>query len=138
MSSEQHKICSDRLFDALDFDKNGKLSKTEIFNFLILASSGDKESKIKSAFQLYDVDKSGKLDRAELTDYFTGVIKLSLAGNNVSSKQVKDLAAATAKKCFDVMDLNKDGQICLQEFTQFVLNGGDASASNISMLDTLR
>ena len=103
MSSEQHKICSDRLFDALDFDKNGKLSKTEIFNFLILASSGDKESKIKSAFQLYDVDKSGKLDRAELTDYFTGVIKLSLAGNNVSSKQVKDLAAATAKKCFDVM-----------------------------------
>lgn len=49
----------------------------------------------------------------ELTDYFLGVIKLSLIGKKRTAKQAKNLAAATAKKCFDQIDLNKDGSIGL-------------------------
>lgn len=126
------------LFRGLDYDGNGKLSRTEIANFLILSSQGDKESKIKAAFNLYDNNGNQKLDMGELTDYFLGVIKLSLIGKKRTAKQAKNLAAATAKKCFDQIDLNKDGSIGLQEFTEYILNGGDASASQVAMKEQQR
>jgi Ca2+-binding EF-hand superfamily protein len=68
------------LFNGLDFDANGKLSRTEIANFLILVSKGNKQDKIEAAFDLYDRNGNNKLDMGELTDYFLGVIKLSMMG----------------------------------------------------------
>ena len=61
-----------------------------------------------------------------------------MIGRGTSAKQAKDLAAATAKKCFDKIDLNGDGSIGLKEFSEYILNGGDASASQVAMKEQVR
>lgn len=138
INDDEFKSYCDALFNGLDFDANGKLSRTEIGNFLILLSKGNKEDKIKAAFDLYDKNGDQKLDKMELTDYFLGVIKLSMIGKLSNSRQAQNIAASTAKKCFDQIDLNGDGSVGLNEFTEYILNGGDASASQNAMQEHQR
>lgn len=97
-------------------------------NTLILLSGGQKLHKIEAAFNFYDKDKNGSLSLVELTDYFEGVLKLQnrkVSGKTVSEEEIKKLAAATAKKAFQDIDLNGDGSVSLSEFKVWIQSSGD-------------
>lgn len=64
----------------------------------------------------------------ELTDYLVGVLKLQWRGNptltTLRESDISRIAAATVKKAFSDIDVNKDNKISLEEFTNWTMSGG--------------
>lgn len=143
--SEFSQYCK-LIFENLDFNEDGTCDKTELSNFLILVSGGNKTDKIKAAFDFYDQNGDHNLSISELCDYFKGVLKLKmnqsyqLEDGIDKSQKVDLLAASMAKKVFTdfgKVPITNSKAINLQEFVMWVENKGKID-QNSNVVTTLK
>ena len=91
---------------------------------IILLARGKPEEKIRAIFDLADTDKDGSLSFKELFEFFHlifgNVMTSSVLGimnaNGVPLSNPDQLAAATAKECMDMCDLDRNGCLSFEEF----------------------
>ena len=57
---------SNRLFNIFDKDNSGTIDYSEFMETIKSMISGNKEEKIRFAFELHDLDNSGFIDKYEL------------------------------------------------------------------------
>ena len=73
------------------------------------------QNNIKEIFDMFDENHNGVLDREEFFKGFSGLIKALAEGQ--SDQEIKKIAEEAIEK----FDLNKNGQIELDEFNQLML-----------------
>jgi Ca2+-binding EF-hand superfamily protein len=115
------------LFELLDHSQTGKIELVEVTAGLALFAGGSEGEKVSAVFALVDANEDGFLSRNELVDFFTLIFRNvfskqildALVFNGVTARTPEDLAVRTAVECMNMCDLDKDGQLSLDEFKQW-------------------
>ena len=98
------------------FDKN-KDDQIEFKEFIAALSTfsdkGNKEGKLRFAFQVYDVDGDGFISNGELFQ----VLKM-MVGDNLDNVQLQQIVDKTILEA----DKDRDGRISFDEFVQMIEN----------------
>ena len=89
-----------------DVDKSKTISKKEFLRAMneMYSIGSDEVEQCVEAFQVFDRDHSGKISRDEM--------------KNILMKYGKDFTESECEEIFDLLDLNKDGEIDYAEFTE--------------------
>ena len=111
------------LFESLG-PVEGRVDLRSTTSAIILLSKGSADEKIRAIFTLADTDKDGSLSLEELFEFFLlifgNVMSRSVLGlmnaNGVPLSSAEKLAAATAKECLEMCDLDRNGCLSLEEF----------------------
>ena len=140
-----------KLFNNIDQNGDGKISKEELFNGLqsYLASEGDKlKQDVELIFRHLDTDHNGYIEYEEFIraavdkEYFLNGDFIKFAFNyfdrdgngNITLEEVKNLfyqneknktnvkAQEQLQKCFDENDINHDGSLRFDEFVKMMKN----------------
>ncbi len=140
-----------KLFNKIDENGDGKISKEELFNGLqsYLASEGDKlKNEVELIFNHIDTDHNGFIEYEEFIraaidkEYFLNGDFIKFAFNyfdrdgngNITLEEVKNLfyqneknktnvkAQEQLQKCFDENDINHDGSLSFEEFVKMMKN----------------
>ena len=140
-----------KLFNNIDENGDGKISKEELFNGLqsYLASEGDKlKQDVELIFRHLDTDHNGYIEYEEFIraavdkEYFLNGDFIKFAFNyfdrdgngNITLEEVKNLfyqnkknktnvkAQEQLQKCFDENDINHDGSLSFEEFVKMMKN----------------
>ena len=140
-----------KLFNNIDQNGDGKISKEELFNGLqsYLASEGDKlKHDVELIFRHLDTDHNGYIEYEEFIraavdkEYFLNGDFIKFAFNyfdrdgngNITLEEVKNLfyqneknktnvkAQEQLQKCFDENDINHDGSLSFDEFVKMMKN----------------
>ncbi len=103
-------LISDRLFDLFDTDSSGFIDLNEFTETMESLINGNKESKIKFAFELHDLDNNGFIDKSELKI----LIEESFDENNLDFDyyQIEILI----EEFFSIADTDSNGRIDYIEF----------------------
>ena len=138
-----------KLFNNIDQNGDGKISKEELFNGLqsYLASEGDKlKQDVELIFRHLDTDHNGYIEYEEFIraavdkEYFLNGDFIKFAFNyfdrdgngNITLEEVKNLfyqneknktnvkAQEQLQKCFDENDINHDGSLSFEEFVKMM------------------
>ncbi|CAK84907.1 unnamed protein product (macronuclear) [Paramecium tetraurelia] len=99
----------DHLFEQADVNGSNQIDYTE---FVIAFAKKEQimaQNKLEKAFKLFDKDGNGQISKQELQDIMGGV---QLSDNQWSS-------------VFGELDLNGDGVVTLQEFTEMLIKGAN-------------
>jgi Ca2+-binding EF-hand superfamily protein len=102
-SDRSIKRAAKQLFSFFDKDQNKVLDFGEIFIGMVLLFGGTEQEKIRVAFELYDDSGDMLLQFDELFHYFTcnfNMILHDTKRKDLENVKVKDIAYATAAKCF--------------------------------------
>lgn len=103
-----------RVIEIFDQDGNGEVDFKEFIEGVSQFSvKGDKESKLRFAFQIYDIDRDGFITNGELFQ----VLKM-MVGNNLKDAQLQQIVDKTILYA----DKDQDGKISFSEFSQMVGN----------------
>lgn len=86
------------------------------------SSKGNKEQKLRFAFQVYDIDRDGFISNGELF-----IVLKMMVGSNLKDQQLQQIVDKTIMEA----DLDGDGKISFEEFMKMVEN------TDISMSMTL-
>lgn len=113
-----------QLFSCLDHGNEGKIGVLEVTTGLALFAGGSEDDKITAIFALVDANEDGFLSHYELVQFFTLIFQNvftrdvigAMAFHGVAAKSPEELAVRTAVECIEMCDLNKDGQLSLDEF----------------------
>ncbi|KAL3319805.1 Calcineurin subunit B type 1 [Cichlidogyrus casuarinus] len=101
-----------RVIEIFDTDGNGEVDFREFIDGMSQFSvKGDKEAKLKFAFQIYDMDKDGFISNGELFQ----VLKM-MVGNNLKDTQLQQIVDKTIM----FADRDGDGKISFREFSDVV------------------
>lgn len=101
-----------RVIEIFDTDGNGEIDFKEFIEGVSQFSvKGDKNSKLKFAFQIYDIDQDGFISNGELFQ----VLKM-MVGNNLKEVQLQQIVDKTILQ----FDKDGDGKISFQEFCDVV------------------
>lgn len=134
------KTCKE-LFEFMDLDGNGNLEKEEFLVSLLTLTSGSETDKIKAAFNLFDLDGNGVLSLPEICTYIFSLFLMAKRTDptlkDKSRKELLDIATATGQKAFKDIDVNNDGIISQEEFTNWVLDK-DPGSSHKDLLRAAR
>ncbi|KAJ3636297.1 hypothetical protein Zmor_008990 [Zophobas morio] len=84
------------------------------FTLSVFRPSGNREAKLRAAFQIYDLDNDGFIGREELYE----VVKL-MTGSYIDDKQLWKIVDKTIEEA-DTID--RDGKISLEEFSLVLKN----------------
>ena len=114
---------SDRVFDVFDLDKSGYLDFIEFLQCINFLTTKSADEKLKWTFRLYDVDGNGSIDFDEMVQI------ISYLGDILYSGSCKDMAREKAVLLFEQMDVDEDGRITQEEFTNAIKN--DKQMKNI-------
>ncbi|XP_011364591.1 calcineurin subunit B type 2 [Pteropus medius] len=112
LSELQQNPLVQRVIEVFDTDGNGEVD----FKEFILGTSqfsvkGDKEQKLRFAFNIYDIDKDGYISNGELFQ----VLKM-MVGGNLKDWQLQQLV----DKTIIILDTDGDGKISFEEFSAVV------------------
>ncbi|XP_006911571.1 calcineurin subunit B type 2 [Pteropus alecto] len=112
LSQLQQNPLVQRVIEVFDTDGNGEVD----FKEFILGTSqfsvkGDKEQKLRFAFNIYDIDKDGYISNGELFQ----VLKM-MVGGNLKDWQLQQLV----DKTIIILDTDGDGKISFEEFSAVV------------------
>ena len=103
-----------RVIEIFDQDGNGEVDFKEFIEGVSQFSvKGDKESKLRFAFQIYDIDRDGFITNSELFQ----VLKM-MVGNNLKDTQLQQIVDKTILYA----DKDQDGKISFSEFSEMVGN----------------
>jgi len=112
-----------KLFQKFDRDQNGEIDAREFLSGLTVLSSGDRDEKIKIAFDMYDKDGNGFIELSEMQSYLVSVFTvIQETTPDVFKSQGAtpvQLAQVTAQQCFAEADTNRDGRLTFDEFRQW-------------------
>lgn len=100
----------ERLFDAFDRDRNGRIDYQEFMDGLRVFILGSPEEKIDMGFRLYDMDHTGQVNKKEMISVM-GTLMGALYGED-QTNQVKKIV----ERVFDDFDENCDGLLNISEF----------------------
>jgi len=130
------KLVADRLFDIFDGDGNGYVDHAEFVAGLSLLCRASSDDKIKAAFSLFDIDGDGFITYDEMLRYMTSFFEVCFALDATMKKRFGNITAAqvgiaTAKHCFERADINGDGRISYEEFTQWCNSDDSVARSGI-------
>ncbi|KAI3379953.1 hypothetical protein SNEBB_002667 [Seison nebaliae] len=115
-----------RLIDIFDIDGNGEVDFKEFIEGIsIFSIKGEKEQKLRFAFQIYDIDKDGYIGNGELFQ----VLKM-MVGSNLKDTQLQQIV----DKTIIYADKDEDGKISFDEFFNAV---GDGLATDVHEKMTL-
>jgi Ca2+-binding EF-hand superfamily protein len=114
---------AEELFTSLG-EVDGRVSLSSATTAVILLSKGSVDEKIRAIFTIADTDKDGSLSLEEVFEFFLlifgNVMSRNLLGlmnaNGVPLSAPEQLAAATAKECMEMCDLDRNGCLSLDEF----------------------
>ncbi|KAH8888763.1 calcineurin, beta subunit [Thozetella sp. PMI_491] len=112
-----------RMIAIFDEDGGGDVDFQEFVGGLsAFSSKGNKEQKLRFAFQVYDIDRDGYISNGELF-----IVLKMMVGSNLKDQQLQQIVDKTIMEA----DLDKDGKISFEEFTKMVEN------TDVSMSMTL-
>eukprot|EP00794_Sanderia_malayensis_P020618 gene20618-22653_t len=101
-----------RVIEIFDTDGNGEIDFKEFIEGVSQFSvKGDKNSKLRFAFQIYDIDQDGFISNGELFQ----VLKM-MVGNNLKEVQLQQIVDKTILQ----FDKDGDGKISFPEFCDVV------------------
>jgi serine/threonine-protein phosphatase 2B regulatory subunit len=101
-----------RVTAVFDKNKNGTVSFIEFLVGLArLASTADKEEKLRFAFEVYDVNRDGYISNGDLFS-----VMQAMVGDNLSDEQLQQLVDREMRD----LDKDKDGLISFEEFKEGV------------------
>ena len=55
------------MFHLMDKDKNGFITVTEFWNFMVIFAKGSEEEKAKLLFKIYDLSETGSISSQDLS-----------------------------------------------------------------------
>eukprot|EP01125_Pyxidicula_operculata_P000397 TRINITY_DN10428_c0_g1_i1.p1 TRINITY_DN10428_c0_g1~~TRINITY_DN10428_c0_g1_i1.p1 ORF type:complete len:182 (-),score=23.66 TRINITY_DN10428_c0_g1_i1:19-564(-) len=103
-----------RVIQIFDENKDNQVQFTEFIKALsVFSENGNKEQKLKFAFQVYDIDADGFISNGELFQ----VLKM-MVGNNLTEVQLQQIVDKTILEA----DEDKDGKISYEEFKKMISN----------------
>lgn len=104
----------ERVFAIFDKNKDEEIEFKEFISALsTFSEKGNKEGKLRFAFQIYDIDGDGFISNGELFQ----VLKM-MVGSNLTDVQLQQIVDKTILEA----DLDKDGKISFEEFTRMIDN----------------
>ncbi|XP_052830218.1 calcineurin subunit B type 1-like [Octopus bimaculoides] len=105
-----------RVIDVFDADGNGEINFNEFINGLSQFSvRGDKETKLRFAFNIYDIDKDGFISNSDLFH----ALKI-MVGSNLEDVQLQQIV----DKTMIYADTGGNGKISFEEFCTAVISLG--------------
>jgi serine/threonine-protein phosphatase 2B regulatory subunit len=103
-----------RMIAIFDEDGGGDVDFEEFVGGLsAFSNKGNKEQKLRFAFQVYDIDRDGYISNGELF-----IVLKMMVGSNLKDQQLQQIVDKTIMEA----DLDKDGKISFEEFTKMVEN----------------
>ncbi|KAF1316742.1 Recoverin family protein, partial [Globisporangium splendens] len=124
-SSDRLRFLVDRIFALFDTDKNGVVDFNELASGLSVLCGGSETDKVRAAFNLYDVNRDGYISLGEMRLYLTSVFKVLFEVDPESESRMgvsaEELGAITAEQAFAEADLDKDGKLSFEEFSQWYM-----------------
>jgi len=104
----------ERVISIFDTNKDEVIQFSEFLAGLsIFTVKGNKEKKLKFAFEVYDIDGDGFISNGELFQ----VLKM-MVGSNLTDIQLQQIVDKTILEA----DKDKDGKISFEEFVQMIDN----------------
>lgn len=93
-----------------------------VYGLSAFSSKGNKEQKLRFAFQVYDIDRDGFISNGELF-----IVLKMMVGSNLKDQQLQQIVDKTIMEA----DLDGDGKISFEEFSKVV------ETTDVSMSMTL-
>ena len=115
-SSSSTTSVADHIFRLFDHNHDGCVDFTELMSTLSVTTSGCVQEKIEWIFDIYDVDGNGVVTLDELCAVVTCM--QSVNDRRKREKSPTLLSEDMLEMVFTAADLNDDGKLSLQEFTE--------------------
>lgn len=135
-SRDRLRLLVDRIFALFDTDKNGVVDFNELASGLSVLCGGSETDKVHAAFNLYDVNRDGYISLGEMRLYLTSVFKVLFEVDPDSEGRMgvsaEELGTITAEQAFAEADLDKDGRLSFEEFSQWYAQSSSSSMANQS------
>merc|ERR1711935_165967 len=100
---------------------------------------GERDDKVRAAFELFDADGDGYITKYEMYTYLCSVFRVLYETNPSTQARidasVETLAKATTEQAFEDADTDSDGKISLEEFTAWYTSSGVAGAPSAAAVD---
>jgi calcium-dependent protein kinase len=109
MSKEDAKKKRKKIFARIDTDNNGYIESEEFIRACINPNIFTSKNYLLAAFNYFDDDKNGTISVSEVEQKFLQ-----------SAKNQNENTRLQLRKMFDQIDINKDGQITLDEFSSMI------------------
>jgi Ca2+-binding EF-hand superfamily protein len=127
------------LFKLFDMDGNGVVDFTELSTGVSLLCGGTPLEKARAAFQLHDVNGDGFIYIEDMKTYLASVYRVVYAttpgARQRTGLSAEGLAEVTADACFEDADLDGDGRLSFEEFSQWFSIAEGARTPQPSKLD---
>ncbi|KAG7395517.1 hypothetical protein PHYBOEH_003657 [Phytophthora boehmeriae] len=124
-SIDRLQLLVDRIFELFDKDNNGVVDFNELASGLSVLCGGSQTDKVRAAFNLYDVNHDGYISLGEMRLYLTSVFKVLFEVNPDSEARMgvspEELGEIMAEQAFVEADLDKDGKLSFDEFSQWYM-----------------
>lgn len=135
-ASDRLRLLVDRLFALFDTDKNGVVDFNELASGLSVLCGGSEADKVHAAFSLYDVNRDGYISLGEMRLYLTSVFKVLFEVDPENEARVgvsaEELGAITAEQAFAEADLDRDGRLSFEEFSQWYAQPSSSSSPSVA------
>ena len=109
LDQNQAKLKTNSVFMNIDTDKNGFIESEEFIRACINPKIFISENYLKFAFDYFDNDKNGSISILEIEDKFYQ-----------SAKNKNENTRMKLKAMFSQIDVNRDGNISFQEFSNMI------------------
>ncbi|XP_067938068.1 neuronal calcium sensor 2-like [Watersipora subatra] len=103
----------EHIFRTYDQDNSGHIDFNEFIEAINVTRSSKPEDKLRMAFRLYDIDQNGCIEEREMAEVMRALH--AMTSRDGSSTAVEEKIKARAKRVFDRVDKNHDGQVTVDE-----------------------